>query len=77
MSKSRGDRGADKSARVLDHKGHFLGCNIFGCYDEVAFVFAGDGVKDYDELATLWRKKGDAISSSWTEDLSLIMRKGP
>ena len=59
-----------------DHKGHFLGGDVFGGDDEVAFIFAGDGVEDYDEFATLWREKGDIVSSSWTDDFSLIYEKG-
>ena len=34
-----------------DHKGHFLRRDIFGCDDEVAFVFAVGGVEDDDEFA--------------------------
>ena len=34
-----------------DHEGHFLCRDIFGCYDEVAFVFAVSRVEDDDELA--------------------------
>lgn len=39
---------------VADHKGHFFGCDGFGGDDEVAFVFAGGGVEDDDEVAVSW-----------------------
>ena len=38
---------------VSDHEGHFLGRDIFGRDDEVAFVFAVRRVEDYDEFAIL------------------------
>ena len=37
----------------MDHEGHFVGRHIFGGEDEVAFIFAGGGVEDYDEFAAL------------------------
>ena len=38
---------------MVDHEGHFVGGHIFGGEDEVAFIFAGGGVEDYDEFAAL------------------------
>lgn len=44
-------RSADEAACVPDHEGHLLGCDIFRCDDEVAFVFTVCRVEDYDEFA--------------------------
>ena len=45
--------GGEGEPCVSDHKGHFLRRDVFGCDDEVAFVFARGGVEDDDELAVL------------------------
>ncbi len=36
---------------MADHEGHFLRGDVLGGDDEVAFIFAGGGVKDDDEVA--------------------------
>ena len=36
---------------MADHEGHLGGGEVLGGDDEVAFVFAGDGVEDNDGLA--------------------------
>ena len=46
---------------MVDHKGHFVGGHIFGGEDEVAFIFAGGGVEDYDKFAALC---GDGLARS-------------
>ena len=46
-----GEGSADKATGMSDHEGHLLGCDGLGCNDEVAFIFAGLGVEDYDEFA--------------------------
>ena len=51
----RGQRAADQAAGVADHEGGFLGGEVLGCADEVAFVFAGGGVEDDDEGAGFWK----------------------
>ena len=36
---------------MSDHEGHLLGCDGLGCNDEVAFIFTGLGVENYNEFA--------------------------
>jgi hypothetical protein len=48
------DGGADQARGVADHEGHFLGADVLGGDDEVAFVLAGGVVQDDDELAISW-----------------------
>lgn len=48
----RGEDGcADQTGSVVDHEGHFRGRHGLGSNDEVAFVFAGEGIEDYNEFA--------------------------
>ena len=46
-----GERSAHVSRRVSDHEGGFGGGQGGGGHDEVAFVFAREGVEDDDEVA--------------------------
>ena len=56
----RREGSADKATGMSDHEGHLLGCDGLGCNNEVAFIFAGLGVEDYDEFAFFY--KGIVIS---------------
>lgn len=49
---------ANQTARVADHEGHLFGGDVFGGYDEVAFVFAGGGIEDDDKVTE--GERGDA-----------------
>lgn len=36
---------------MVDHEGHFWGGHGFSSDDEIAFIFAGEGIEDYYEFA--------------------------
>ena len=44
MGEITGDWSTDQTAGVSDHEGHLLGRDVFGCDDEIAFIFAVGGV---------------------------------
>ena len=46
-----GQRSADEAGGVADHEGHLRSGEVLGGDDQVAFIFAGDGVQDDDGLA--------------------------
>jgi hypothetical protein len=48
-----GHRGADDAGTEADHKGHFLGGQIRGSNDEIAFIFARQVVKDDNKFTVL------------------------